>query len=1603
MNNTCRVYRCISWSVLRIALLMVLCLEVLALALLFLLAGRVAAVACPPEPFQEIVVEKNTPVGCEMTLDASLFPDVQGDPGCIEWYGPFGLMVDPDRAVLMPEGTHTVTMFTCDAGRRSEPHILKVTVEPAFDILPVPLRGKAMIAWPNREGAQGYRVHRAREDRPWDFALVAELPPTTFLYTDTGLGDATYVYVIGVLKDGLWSYSQVQSVHPYTLWPRLNYPPLIWSPPVVSGIVGIEYTYDVHAADPYRDDITYILVSPPPGMAIEAATGLITWKPASAGDYEIVVKAKDGKGLYHVQTFIVEVDELPSLNRDPVADAGGPYLAAAGQVIRFDGTGSWDPDGDPLSYNWQFGDGTTGTGSTPGHAYGSAGTYQVTLTVSDGRGGEGIDTALCTVQSCVPPVVDISADPSAVLPGEPCTLVWTSQHATASNLDHGIGAVDSSGTVTVHPAATTTYTITATGPCGTATDSVTVMVHQPPSVDISADPVTILAGQMSSLSWTSSHADTVTIDQGIGAVQTAGSTTVSPAETTTYTITAAGPGGVATDTVTVTVLLPPCVMIGSHPPVIIEGESSTLTWVSEHATSAWLDNGIGPVAPDGSLGVQPGETTTYTITVQGPGGAASSAATVEVIPRPTVDIAAWPNPIDAGEASVLNWTSTHAESASLDQGIGVVDPAGSCEVSPSGTTTYSITATGPGGSATASVTVEVNHPQQARRTCAYITNNGGSDVTVVDIATNEVVSRIGTGYAPYGVDVSPDGDTVYVTTEEEGISVIDAASNTVAATIPVNAATVAVSADGAVLYAVSTGEGTLSAIDAATHEPLGSVSVDPSPRSIAVHPDGTVVYVSSLADGTIRVVDAVSLEVLDTIEADGPWAAICDIEVNPDGTRLYAISDSSLRLAVIDTATHEVIGSRYYLIERTPDDAYLAVSPDGQELSLSFYHYGGWIYAVDADTLERTCRIEVDYPSDMAFTPDGSLLYFPDVVQNAVPVVDTSSQEISTVVEDGFTDPYTCGHFIAEHRERIAGRVTAEGQGVQGVRVTLSGGHFSRSFVTGSSGGYFFYVPAGSYRLLFAQEGHVFSQQAVDVEVSTGEVRVADVEVLLGVTFRAEPEAIPLGGTAVLHWDTLRAAEVSIDQGIGGVASSGSFAVTPAETTTYTITAHDGQGRTVSGQVTIVVHRPPQVYFNADCTDIAPGRPVVLSWSCTDADTVILEPFGWDVSDVGSYTVHPDVTTTYRIVATGPGGTTTASVTVSVHRPPEVSIRAEPQSIYAGQPTTLSWTSSDAVEASLDNGIGPVALNGSLQVSPALSTTYTITATGPGGTSTAAVTVTVNSVIGLHIDSPVANSIINRPDVLVRGTMSHAYGYETGVTVNGRPAMVYGNQFVANHVPLMEGENEVVVVARDLAGNSTERRISVLSEVTGPYVTLTMDDDVGISPLDTVLRVESFTDIISVNLEDTSSGTIVYNDGAEIHEKLVQVLDEGICFISADVSGGGIVRSDTIGIVVYDRDELDGLLREKWEAMRTALANDDVDAAVRDISNRTRHVYRNAFGYISDEQRDTLVSELSDIQFITMKGGSVEYDIQVEREGLLRSFCLLFEIDEDGLWKISRF
>lgn len=74
---------------------------------------------------------------------------------------------------------------------------------------------------------------------------------------------------------------------------------------------------------------------------------------------------------------------------------------------------------------------------------------------------------------------------------------------------------------------------------------------------------------------------------------------------------------------------------------------------------------------------------------------------------------------------------------------------------------------------------------------------------------------------------------------------------------------------------------------------------------------------------------------------------------------------------------------------------------------------------------------------------------------------------------------------------------------------------------------------------------------------------------------------------------------------------------------------------------------------------------------------------------------------------------------------PTVTINASPGTIERGGQTTLSWQSTDASSLLIDSGVGNVASPGSMVVSPRQSTTYTATATGPGGEATSSTRVTV--------------------------------------------------------------------------------------------------------------------------------------------------------------------------------------------------------------------------------------------------------------------------------------
>ena len=94
--------------------------------------------------------------------------------------------------------------------------------------------------------------------------------------------------------------------------------------------------------------------------------------------------------------------ECYRINTAPTANAGGPYLGAVNTSIAFDGSLSSDPEADSLTYAWDFGDGSSGSGDMPSHSYTDAGVYTVCLTVNDG--------ALSSEANCTMAVV---YDPSA--------------------------------------------------------------------------------------------------------------------------------------------------------------------------------------------------------------------------------------------------------------------------------------------------------------------------------------------------------------------------------------------------------------------------------------------------------------------------------------------------------------------------------------------------------------------------------------------------------------------------------------------------------------------------------------------------------------------------------------------------------------------------------------------------------------------------------------------------------------------------------------------------------------------------------------------------------------------------------------------------------------------------------------------------------------------------------------------------------------------------------------------------------------------------------------------------------------------------------------
>ena len=104
-----------------------------------------------------------------------------------------------------------------------------------------------------------------------------------------------------------------------------------------------------------------------------------------------------------ISSSTTEPEPIPPVQEEPVSSfIFSPVSSKVGETVSFDSSGSSDPDGYIVGYAWSFGDGYTGTGVNPSHSYALAGTYTVSLTVTDNDGLTGLQTKTITVSPSEP-------------------------------------------------------------------------------------------------------------------------------------------------------------------------------------------------------------------------------------------------------------------------------------------------------------------------------------------------------------------------------------------------------------------------------------------------------------------------------------------------------------------------------------------------------------------------------------------------------------------------------------------------------------------------------------------------------------------------------------------------------------------------------------------------------------------------------------------------------------------------------------------------------------------------------------------------------------------------------------------------------------------------------------------------------------------------------------------------------------------------------------------------------------------------------------------------------------------------------------------------
>ena len=305
----------------------------------------------------------------------------------------------------------------------------------------------------------------------------------------------------------------------------------------------------------------------------------------------------------------------------------------------------------------------------------------------------------------------------------------------------------------------------------------------------------------------------------------------------------------------------------------------------------------------------------------------------------------------------------------------------------------------------------------------YISNERSGDISVIDSASNKVIATIPVGKRPRGIQLTPDGRTLYVALSgspitppgqernakpadktADGIGVVDTTSLKLIDKLPSGSdpEQFSLSLDGRRLYISNEDVNQATVLDIASRQPAKVFEVGEEPEGVTTSPDGKRVYVTSESTNEIHVIDTALDTITHVLRTAEPPRSVAFL---PDGSKAYVTCETAGVVCVIDVAKNEVI-KHIKSPGQNPRPMGSVASPDGTRVYVTTGR-GGSVIVIDTakDQVARTVDNVGTRPWGIDISPDGRFLYTANGPSDDVSVIDTATAKVVGRIKAG-TSPW---------------------------------------------------------------------------------------------------------------------------------------------------------------------------------------------------------------------------------------------------------------------------------------------------------------------------------------------------------------------------------------------------------------------------------------------------------------------------------------------------------------------------------------------------------------------------------------------------------------------